>query len=871
MTLTTKKLYVSILAAILFPSVPYVANAATSVFASDAAAVASSQQTAPNTDQASDGKTKTKTSKVSASTQGAQTLQTVIVTGVPTVSGVTTHQASFLASTMDRVQIKQFSAINTDDLLRSIPTVFPEPTGGMGGNNVDVAGYPPGDGLTFITFELEGMPIWPLYNEGDVGNFEDALVQFDDTIGSLQSIQGGPSVVSGAGQPGITANMLLRRGTPQTSGEVGVTLLSEGGYRFNGFAGGPVGKSGWNASVGGFLLKSQGIRDSQYPADQGGQVTATLSKDFDNSSLIFYARRLDLNAQFVTDTPLINDKTGEFSAYPGFDPLTGTFSSVHNRYLFLASQACYTAGCTPGGRTYDFQQGHGAHMSLVGSNFQYFGPDGWSFSNGFQAMKAYAPEMGFFSTGQNPTALENVVATQALKSGFAPGTYTTSAALRTSQPATLDSIVTVQTPVVEQNRPRSLADQFKFSRDFDNGNTLSGGAYVAATQNSRFGINAPYRIILQAKSNPVPVVVSITPNNGSALPLTDTQGVFTVPASPQGDNKETYHENIGAVFASDTWRLDKWVLTGGARLAEDSVRGHYHLTKNTDMDANPDTLYNNFGQVFLPETKNIKYSNILKSGMLGATYLLSDNSSVYGNISYGVSPNHFDVIRNVPQAANVVQTIHNYTVGYKFGLPYLFLSVQGYHREFLHSAGAFNLADGGVVVTFGTGLRANGAILQLRVGPFSGFKVDLTADVVDARVIDPKCHEFINQGGVGVCTSGNGNHPGRQPNFQYTVRPNYKVNTSFGYLELWTLFNHVGYRTATPESPLGIYNVIGVGAAAGIGDHWVTTLRGTNVTDQIGLTEGNSRIFSGAENAGGVILARGLPGHEYNLQIEYKF
>ena len=871
MKLTTTKLCTSILAAILFPGVPFVASAATSANDSGAAKVASGEQTASTSDQVLGAKTKAKTSDVSAATQGAQTLQTVIVTGMPTVSGVTTHQASFLASTMDRVQIKQFSAINTDDLLRSIPTVFPEPTGGMGGNNVDVAGYPPGDGLTFITFELEGMPIWPLYNEGDVGNFEDSLIQFDDTIGSLQSVQGGPSVVGANGQPGITANMLLRRGTTVPSGEVGVTFLSEGGYRFNGFAGGPVGNSGWNASVGGFLLKSDGVRDPGYPADQGGQVTATLSKDFDNSSLIFYARRLDLNAQFVTDTPLINDKTGQFSAYPGFSPLTGTFSSVHNRYLFLASQACYTAGCSPGGSTYDFQQGHGAHMSLVGSSFQYDGPNGWSFSNGFQAMKAYAPEMGFFSTGQNPTQLSNIVATQAMKSGFAPGTYTTSAALTTSQPVSLNSIVTVQTPAMEQNRPRSLSDQFKFSRDFDNGNTLSGGAYLAATQNSRYALNAPYRMILQAKSNPTPVVVSITPNGGTALPLTDTQGIFTVPASPGGDNHESYHENIAAVFASDTWRLNKWVLTGGARLAEDSVHGSYHLTANTDMDANPDTLYNNFGQISLPGTNKIKYSNVMKSGMLGATYLLNDNSSVYGNISYGVSPNHFDVIRNVPQAANVVQTIHNYTVGYKFGLPYLFLSVQGYHREFLHSAGAFNLADGGVVVTFGTGLRANGAILQLRVGPFAGFKVDLTSDVVDARVIDPTCHEFVNQGGVGVCTSGAGTHPGRQPNFQYTVRPNYKVSTSFGYLEFWTLFNHVGYRTATPESPLGIYNVIGIGAAAGIGDHWVATLRGTNVSNHIGLTEGNSRIFSGTENAGGVILARGLPGHEYNLQIEYKF
>jgi hypothetical protein len=81
----------------------------------------------------------------------------------------------------------------------------------------------------------------------------------------------------------------------------------------------------------------------------------------------------------------------------------------------------------------------------------------------------------------------------------------------------------------------------------------------------------------------------------------------------------------------------------------------------------------------------------------------------------------------------------------------------------------------------------------------------------------------------------------------------------------------VGYHTATADASLGMYNDIGIGAQLGVGEHWRFTLRGTNVTDNIGLTEGNARIFAGAQNLGGVILARGIEGHEYNLQIRYSF
>ena len=86
-------------------------------------------------------------------------------------------------------------------------------------------------------------------------------------------------------------------------------------YRIDGFYGFPIGKdSGWYGSIGGFWRKSDGVRDPQFAADKGGQLTATLSHDLDHGSVMFFARVLKDKNQWVTDTPILNPSAGQFSA-----------------------------------------------------------------------------------------------------------------------------------------------------------------------------------------------------------------------------------------------------------------------------------------------------------------------------------------------------------------------------------------------------------------------------------------------------------------------------------------------------------------------------------------------------------------------------
>src|SRR5690606_1133456 len=152
-------------------------------------------------------------------------------------------------------------------------------------------------------------------------------------------------------QMGASANFFLKTGTDEPSGSVGLTYGSEGLWRLDGFTGFKVAE-GWYGSVGGFWRESDGVRDPGFKADKGGQLTATLSHDFDAGRLTLYARYLNDKNQFITPIPLIQRGRDDFSAYPGFDPLKDTYYSDAIRRVHLPTYP-------NGGKDADLADGRG--------------------------------------------------------------------------------------------------------------------------------------------------------------------------------------------------------------------------------------------------------------------------------------------------------------------------------------------------------------------------------------------------------------------------------------------------------------------------------------------------------------------------------
>ena len=173
---------------------------------------------------------------------------------------------------------------------------------------------------------------------------------------------------------GASANFLLRRGTEQPTGSVAFTYGSEQLERLDAFSGFKIAE-GWYGSAGGFYRVSKGVRDPRdFPADQGGQITATLSHDWAAGSVMLYARTLNDRNQFVAPLPLILRGSDHFSPFPGIDPLTTTYFSNAIRYVSLPN---YSGGFSNA----NLGNGRGADVQFFGGNLDLHAAEGWTLAD----------------------------------------------------------------------------------------------------------------------------------------------------------------------------------------------------------------------------------------------------------------------------------------------------------------------------------------------------------------------------------------------------------------------------------------------------------------------------------------------------------
>src|SRR6185295_17439778 len=257
----------------------------------------------------------------------------------------------------------------------------------------------------------------------------------------------------------------------------------------------------WFGSIGGFYRKSDGVRDPEFSADDGGQFTATLKREFDSGQLTLYARYLDDKNQFITPVPVIQHGTDNFSAYPGFDPLTATYYSKAIQHVTLP-------GYPHGGTTADLANGRGAQMWFVGANFDKELGGGWSIVDKFLVNGGDVDTNALFS-GSNPASLNDEL-------------YNISTDLGGFQVAP-DQDVIHQGWWFIHKKLQNINNDFRLSKEIFDGNTLTAGVYLAyyemddewALGNQMFMTNEP---------NARPITVSYLNGTGQTVQQTDAQG-----------------------------------------------------------------------------------------------------------------------------------------------------------------------------------------------------------------------------------------------------------------------------------------------------------------------------------------------------------
>ncbi len=320
----------------------------------------------------------------------------VIISGTPGGAGVRKRDASFAITTMEASDIELFSPQSTANLLELVPGVWPESSGGVAGANIFVRGLPaPGD-APFVTMSINGAPT---YGAQTLSFFEQSSIfRVDETVKSGEALRGGPSSVFSNAESGLTMNFNLKRGDEVTRGRLKYTTSDYNTQRVDGILSGEL-VDRLYYMVGGYVRTSPGIRDTEFNAENGGQITLQLTRVFDDGVLNAFARFTDDHGQWVLPMAL---NTGN-------DP--GTFAQLGNATRFRELQI------NSGGDTeiFDFSRGRGWKGVIGGVNADFDIGAGWAIRNNLSVTMGEANTFGFVPEG-NPIQVSTFLAEHDMES-----------------------------------------------------------------------------------------------------------------------------------------------------------------------------------------------------------------------------------------------------------------------------------------------------------------------------------------------------------------------------------------------------------------------------------------------------------------------
>jgi outer membrane receptor protein involved in Fe transport len=809
-----------------------------------------------------------------AASDESNALNEIVVTA--SAQGVKKLDASYNIVSVSLDEIKNANPASAAEIFKLSPGIWPEASGGQTGANIDVAGFPNGGGDSpYFSTMIQGSP---LYGRAELSFLDSStLVRFDDTVERVEIVQGGPSAIFGPGQAGATANFILRTGSDKTSGSLGVTYGSEGSERVDAFYSGKI-IDGWYGSIGGFYRVSDGVRDPQYPADIGGQLTATLKHDLDGGSVMFWYRRLSDKNLWLADFPY-TVSNGNVAAYPGFDQRNHTYNSKQLQNFLIPS---------PGGgfENDDISNGRGAELNYFGSDLDLKFGNGWSISNAFLFDGGYTNTQALVNNG-NPATLSAFIGKLTLPAALTPAAvqahYANGLPVDPAQ-----SVITEQVWFVRK-KITSVTDEFRLAKEVFDGNTLTLGVYAAHyTDNDAWSLSS--NVLMNNVPNASPILLQGVAG-GNIYNVTSPQGIVN---SNGGYNilEQGKATNI-AVYLSDSWKINSWLFDASVRLE------HIDLDQQT-TNLSPKQLGSQFdlwdNAVALPNgTYNYaREHNTMPTFSVGANYEFSDHMSAYVRVNDGVFFDKFDDVRcnvNGPASAAVngscasnppLNTVRNYEGGFKVQNRYTYIDLAVYDKEF--KGLSFTPVDIqgtqiGPKTTYGStskGARLVGTVnplADMEIQALRDFKITVNANYEKAKYKDfLGCAVYTNINGQKVCGIINGNQLSRLPKMQIRVTPSDKQTMSWGTLTEFVSYEHIGqhYQDFTNLNPLGSYYDLGAGIIADIGENWQIRLLGSNLTNQFGLTEGNARVGGNAvqNNVG---FGRSIVGREGSIELKYKF
>lgn len=791
-----------------------------------------------------------------AETEGNEIIVTAVARGQNRI------ESSVSVSTIGAEAIANLAAPSSADLIRQIPGIRSEASGGEGNANIAVRGIPVSTGgARYIQLQEDGLPILEF---GDIifGN-ADNFLRADRSVARVEAVRGGSASTFASNAPGAVINFISKTGEQEGGAIQGSVGLDFETYRLDFDYGAPLADDLY-FHVGGFYRTGEGPRDIGYNGYDGGQIKANITKEFDGGYIRFTGKYLDDTTPTILPQPVFvsgSNGSPDYNAIPGFDPRSDSLYSP-----FLTPAVTLDGGNNVA--SFDFRDGLSVQSFAFGIESEIDVGDGWVLTNRFR----FADNSGSFQSPFPASAgaaqdIANGIggAGSTIEFASGPSTGDVANAANIGGNGLLTNVVVFN---VRLNSLDNVTNDFRVNKEFD----LGGGSanFTTGFYLSRQTIDTDWlwtSHVQTVQGDGQAVLVDIRDADGDLVTQNGTVGFG---ASFFGNCcRRNYNVDYStyAPFASLSLELDRLTLDASIRYdygdasgtitGSDSGFGVGVTSFDFDNDGEISPAEAQTSILPLGNARPVNYDFNYFSFSLGANYLLTDDLGVFARYSQGgrhtadrslFSPAVSAVDGSLPGGdAGVVATVDQLEAGLKYQANGLSLFATGFFAKTAETN--VELAP---LELFDTEYEAYGVELEgaYRTGPFS-----LSAGVTwtDAEIVDALDAATI------------GNTPRRQADFVYQATAQYEA-------DLFTLGANI---VGTTDSFTQDNNQLELPAFAQINaflafrpiDRIEVGLNAQNLFDVTGFTEAEE----GSIPANGIVRARSIAGRTILATVRFDF
>lgn len=793
-------------------------------------------------------------------------IDTIVVTGRAGIEDARKVELSYSVTTLNEESLRMDAPLGVADALGSVPGFWVESSGGEASANIRVRGIPQ-EGFSSVGMEEDGLPVQ--HDPGLGWLNADQSFRLDDTIERIEVVRGGPASMFSSNAPGGVVNFITKRPGSTPAGSLKLETSDYGLRRIDGWYGMPVGE--WRVGFGGFYREDDGIRDPGFTANKGGQARFSIGRDFERGSIDFNVKRIDDNVIFYTGLPLTYDSDGDVVGIPGIDEKFGTLAGPETRRAILRD----ADGTFP----LDIDRGTDIELTQYTLRFEYDLPGEWRLSNGLRYRESESNRIGLFPntpvTAQS--RLDSLRDSGVLND--IPGAVDVQLRYASNPDAIFDvanqngnglltdgSLRQVSVPLDE------LINDLRVMREFEIGgqqHDIAFGVYVARVDETfqRYSANSLLEVRDRAR---LLDYVAVDAAGNPVATLTEN-GITRYGAEFANGTGES---TTWALYASDEWQItDQWRIDLGARYEKIEVEGSVERSAGVNLGGETIADDNILTGTGIRDAFDADYDDF--GWTVGANWQFHENSGVFARYTSTFRlPSVGTYITNAT-AQTVIQTMDFLEAGYKYTSNALSLYATVFNTKF-DSFGftdtVFNPQTGTFdQVTEYTDTDTLGIEVEGTVYLSELFDIGFSAMWQDPEFGSLRPTTIVD--GVEVESDFTGNRLVRVPEVSFRITPAVNVLNDKLRVELDYQYFGKRYADAANSVELPKYDVLNANARFSLTDHITFYVRGENLLNEVGLTEGNPRAgqFQSGEADSPFFVARPIFGRNYRVSMLWEF